>query len=118
MHLSQRAYVLIMLTAILAIAGIWSSDPAFLDLWRFPAVLLLIGLTIEGLFIRRAVVTAGVETAARALLGREQAAWFAFHNATTRPIAVEYAPVVPEGIDSLGAETRMLVAQPDDVSRD
>ena len=27
MHLAQRAYALLVLTAILAITGLWSSDP-------------------------------------------------------------------------------------------
>jgi uncharacterized protein (DUF58 family) len=118
MHLSQRAYVLIMLTAVLAVAGLWSSEPAFFDLWRFPAALVLIGLAIEGLFIRRAVVSADVETATRAFLGREQEAAFVFHNATARPISVEYAPVMPAGVESVGITTRTVVAQPGSVERD
>ena len=40
MHFSQRAYLLIMLTTVLAVAGIWSADPGFTDLWRIPAALL------------------------------------------------------------------------------
>jgi uncharacterized protein (DUF58 family) len=118
MHLSQRAYVLIVLTAVLAIAGIWSSEPAFFDLWRFPAALVLIGLAAEGLFIRKARVRGDVETARRAFLGREQAAAFVFHNETTRPIAIEYAPVMPAGVESLGLTTRTVVAQPGQVERD
>jgi uncharacterized protein (DUF58 family) len=118
MHLSQRAYVLIMLTAVLAVGGIWSSEPAFSDLWRFPATVLLMGLAIEGLFMRRAVVTADVETATRAFLGREQAAAFAFKNGTSRAISVEYAPVMPVGVESVGSATRTVVTQPGDVARD
>jgi uncharacterized protein (DUF58 family) len=64
------------------------------------------------------VVTAGIETSPRALLGREQAAYFAFQNATARAIKVEYAPVVPEGVEALGTDTRTFVAQPGAVSRD
>jgi len=48
MHLAQRAYVLILLTAVLAIAGVWTSDPGFTDLWRIPAFLLLAGLAEDG----------------------------------------------------------------------
>jgi uncharacterized protein (DUF58 family) len=118
MHLSQRAYVLIMLTAVLAVAGIWSSEPALRNLWRFPAALVLLGLALEGLFIRRAVVSADVETATRAFLGREQTAAFVFHNRTTRPISVEYAPVMPAGVESVGITTRTVITQPGDVERD
>src|SRR5712672_1640509 len=118
MHFAQRAYVLLMLTAVLAVAGIWSSEPGLLDLWRIPAALLLIGLTYEGLLIRRASVTADVETAPRAFLGREQAAAFAFHNESSRAVSVEYAPVTPGGVEPVGATTRKLVTPAGGANRD
>jgi uncharacterized protein (DUF58 family) len=117
MHLAQRAYVLILLAAVLAIAGMWSSEPGFSDLWRVPAALLLVGLAIEGLFINRAVVSADVETAARAFLGREQPAAFAFHNQSSRNLAVEYAPVMPGGFEPL-PRTRRVAAPAHGVGRD
>src|SRR5262245_48850600 len=118
MHFSQRAYLLIMLTTVLAVAGIWSADPGLTDLWRIPAALLLIGLGLEALFIRRASVTAEVETASRAFLGREQAAAYAFRNGTSRPMTVEYAPVTPAGIEAIGTDTRMIVTPAGGVERD
>ena len=69
MHLSERAYFLIVATAVLAIAGIWSQDPALALLWCWPAALLSAwALPCEGFFIRRLVIRADVETAARARL--------------------------------------------------
>jgi uncharacterized protein (DUF58 family) len=118
MHFSQRAYVLIMLTAVLAVTGIWTTDPALADLWRIPAALLLIGLATEGLFIRRAVVTAQIETAPRAFLGREQNAAYAFHNGTSRAVSLEYAPVMPVGIEPVGHSTRRVIAPAGGVERD
>jgi uncharacterized protein (DUF58 family) len=118
MHFSQRAYVLIMLTAVLAVAGIWSTDPGLADLWRIPAALLLAGLAIEGLFIRRASITAQIETAPRAFLGREQHAAYAFHNGTSRTVCVEYAPVTPVGVEPLGGSTRKIVTPAGGVERD
>src|SRR5882757_8753001 len=118
MHFSQRAYVLIMLTAVLAVAGIWSTDPGLVDLWRIPAALLLVGLAIEGLFIRRASVTAEIETAPRAFLGREQDAAYAFHNGSSRALSVEYAPVTPLGVETLGNITRKIVTPAGGVQRD
>lgn len=118
MHFSQRAYLLIMLTTVLAVAGIWSADAGLADLWRIPAALLLIGLAIEALFIRRASVTAEVETAARAFLGREQVAAYSFHNGTSRPVTVEYAPVTPVGIEPIGNDTRKITAAAGAVERD
>lgn len=109
MHFAQRAYVLIMLTAVLAVAGIWSSDPGFSDLWRIPAALLLVGLAVEGLFIRDVSVTADIETAPRAFLGREQSAAFAFRNGSSRAVSVEYAPVMPVGVQPVSTTTRKVV---------
>lgn len=118
MHFSQRAYVLIMLTAVLAVAGIWSTDPGLADLWRIPATLLLLGLAFEGLYTAKATVTARIETSARAFLGREQSAAFAFHNGTSRAITVEYAPVMPIGVEPVGNTTRKVVAPAGGVERD
>jgi uncharacterized protein (DUF58 family) len=118
MHFSQRAYLLIMLTTVLAIAGIWSADAGLADLWRIPAALLLIGLGIEALFIRGATVTAEVETSSRAFLGREQVAAYSFHNGSSRPVTVEYAPVTPVGIEPIGDDTRKVTAAAGGVERD
>jgi uncharacterized protein (DUF58 family) len=118
MHFSQRAYLVIMLTTVLAIGGIWSTDPGLTVLWRIPAALLLIGLAIEALFIRKASVSAEVETAPRAFLGREQAAAYAFHNGSSRPLAVEYAPVTPIGVEPIGNNTRKVLAPAGGVERD
>src|SRR5215510_3500959 len=118
MHLAQRAYVLLMLTAVLAVAGIWSSDPSLADLWRLPAALVLIGLAYEGFFIRRASVTADIETAPRAFLGRAQNAAFKFHNESRRAISVLYAPVMPVGVEPVGSEPREIVAPARGIQRD
>jgi len=101
MHLTQRAHVLILLTAILAVVGIWSSQPGFGALWELPAALLLSGLAFESAVLRRTLIVAGVETAPRAFLGREQPAAFTFRNDSARSITVEFAPVLPDGFDPL-----------------
>jgi uncharacterized protein (DUF58 family) len=109
MHLAQRAYVLLLSAALLGIVGIWSSDPAFVALWRAPAGLLLLGLAYESVIVFRAKIVADVETAPRAFLGREQAAAFTFRNESARAFAVEYAPVLPEGFEAL-TQVRRVVA--------
>src|SRR5207249_291004 len=83
------SYVLVLLTAVMAIAGIWSSEPALADLWRIPAGLLLLGLALEGWCVRRLPVAVRLATAPRAFLGRPHAAAFVFTNASARPLAVE-----------------------------
>jgi uncharacterized protein (DUF58 family) len=117
MHLTQRAYALLVLTAVLAITGLWSSDPAFVGLWRIPAALLLLGLAFESLETRRARLVADVETAPRAFLGREQPAAFVFLNPSSRAISIEYAPALPEGFDPL-IRLRKVVAPARGVGRD
>src|ERR1700726_1548097 len=101
MHLAERAYFLIVATALLAIAGVWSADPALADLWRWPAVFLLAGIACEALFIRRGGIRADVDTDARASLGREQRAAFTFHNDSSRALTIEFAPVTPAGFEPL-----------------
>ena len=117
MHLTQRAYVLLMLTAVLATAGLWSSDPAFSGLWRLPALLLLLGLTLEGLTIQRTAIVAEVETASRAFLGREQAAAFIFQNHSSRALELEYAPALADGFEA-PTQTRRVVAPAHGIGRD
>ena len=110
MHLALRSYVLLVLTAVLAIAALWSGDPSITTLWHWPAALLLIGVALESVFIRRVRWRLGMATAPRAFLGRSQQAAFAFDNEGTRGLMVEYAPVVPEGFEPLGV-TRRVRAQ-------
>src|SRR5207244_2832953 len=85
----------------MAIAGIWSSEPALADLWRIPAGLLLLGLALEGWCVRRPPVGVRLATAPRAFLGRPHAAAFVFTNASARRLAVEYAPALPAGFEPL-----------------
>jgi uncharacterized protein (DUF58 family) len=117
MHLAQRAHILLLLTGVLAIAGIWSSEPAFVSLWHIPAVLLLLGLAFESVVVRRATISADVETAPRAFLGREQPAAFVFRNESSRAVVVEYAPMLPEVFDAL-TRIRRVVAPARGMGRD
>ena len=61
--------------------------------------LLLFGLALEGLLVRRASLQVRIATAARAYLGQSQPAAFAFENGAARPLTLEYAPAVPAGFD-------------------
>jgi len=117
MHLAARAYLLVLLTAVLAISGIWSSEPALTQLWRAPALLLLAGLAFEGFFMRRAPIAAEVESAPRAFLGRAQPAAFVLRNHTTRPLEVQYAPALPVSFEA-PARVRRVRAPARGVVRD
>lgn len=117
MHLAQRAYALIFLTAVLAITGIWSSRPGFSQLWQIPALILLSGLAWESAVVRRIRLIANIETAPRAFLGREQRASLTLRNGSPRTVAVEYSPVLPEGFEPLTL-TRRLIAPAHGAGRD
>jgi uncharacterized protein (DUF58 family) len=109
MHLAERGYFLIVASALLAIAALWSTDAALAGLWRWPAALLLAGLACEALFMRRVVIHADVDTATRAALGREQPAAFTFRNESVRALDIEFAPLTPAGFDVLAATRRLRV---------
>jgi uncharacterized protein (DUF58 family) len=117
MHLAERAYALVVLTAVLIVAGTWASDPVFEGLWRLPAALLLLGLAVEGTFARRAAIRVDVETPGRALLGREHPAVFAFGNSSERNVTLEYAAATPSVFEPLG-QTRVVTAPRGGVGRD
>jgi uncharacterized protein (DUF58 family) len=116
-HLAQRAYALVFLTAVLAIAGIWSSEPLLTGLWRIPAGLTLLGLALEGVLTRRLALNAQLSSAPRAFLGRSQPGAFVFANSSSRPLTLEYAPAAPEGFEPL-TEVRRVSAAAHAVTRD
>jgi uncharacterized protein (DUF58 family) len=99
-HLAERGYALAVVAAMLAITGTWASDPALAGLWYLPAGLLLTGLALEGLLIRRTSIHPEIETPSRALLGREQQATYAFRNESNRPVTLQFATAVPAGVEA------------------
>src|SRR5580700_9533156 len=109
MHLTRRSYVLVMLTAVIAIAGIWSSDRTLERVWRVPAALLLLGLAIDGLRVRRLQPQVRIATAVPAFLGRAQPGAFVFTNSAARALAFEYAPLTPPGFEAAGAVRRVTL---------
>jgi uncharacterized protein (DUF58 family) len=117
MHFAQRAYVLIVLTSVLAIAGIWSHTEALSRWWHIPGALLLVGIAFEAYLVRKAVIGFDVEIPARAYLGRPLGAVFALHNATSRTAVVELAPVLPDGFEALD-QPRAVTAAPQKVGRE
>ena len=110
MHLARRSYVLVMLTAVLAVVGVWSSDRDLAHLWQIPAGLLLLGLAIEGYFVRRLRPAVHLQTDAHAFLGREQPGAFVFANRAGRALLLEYAPATPAGFEPQPAVRRITVA--------
>ena len=110
MHLAQRAYILVVLAAVLAISGLWSDEAALASLWCIPAGLLLAGLALEGWWLtRHLALTVRWQLAARLFLGRATPARLQFVNPSRRALAVEYAPALPPGVEAT-AEVRRVTA--------
>src|SRR5215813_2800841 len=97
MHLARRGYVLVLLTASLAVVAVWSDDRQLARWWQLPAALLLLGLALESVMARRAAPAVGLAIAPRVYLGRALEAAFTFANSSPRALALEYAPVTPAG---------------------
>jgi uncharacterized protein (DUF58 family) len=107
LHLASRSYLLVMLTAVIAIAGIWSGDEALARLWHLPAALLLLGLAAEALALRGLQPLTRIDTATPAYLGRSQPAAIVFENGSRRTVVLEYVPVTPAGLE-VASEARRL----------
>jgi uncharacterized protein (DUF58 family) len=110
MHLAQRAYVLLVLTAVLAIAGIWSPGATAAGLWRWPAMLLLGGIALESAWSRRRRWRIDLEVAPRAFLGRPQPISVLLHNEDAIPLKVEYLAPPPVGLEGPAMPRRLRAA--------
>ncbi|VAW73126.1 hypothetical protein MNBD_GAMMA13-628, partial [hydrothermal vent metagenome] len=79
MSLTRRSLLIILAIALLAIVGQWG--PAeFGVLWRYPAALLLIGLTLEGLRLRLNPIQLSLQLPAKMELGRDESIQLTIHN--------------------------------------
>lgn len=109
MHLARRAYLLVFLTALLAVAGIWAPPGEYRGLWRVPLALLLAGLAAEGLALRRVRLGARFAAARRSFLGRPQPAALLLSNPAPRGLLLEYLPLLPAGFEPLAGPRRVSV---------
>src|SRR5262249_58277444 len=108
-HLARRSYLFIVLTAVIAIGGIWSSDRQLALVWRVPAALLLLGLAFEGLAVRRLQPLTRIDTPTPAFVGRLQRGAFVFTNRASPPLALEYAPATPAGFEAPRSVPRLTL---------
>jgi uncharacterized protein (DUF58 family) len=98
MHLARRGYLLILLIALLGVAGTWSDDPAFESAWMFPAFLLLAGLAVESWHLRGTQLSVRMYLESRLKLGRSVRGAFAFRHNRGRDLRLQYARVLPEAL--------------------
>lgn len=102
MHLAERGFQLVLLSALLAIAGQWGDDPSLRMLWGWPALLLLVGLLAERLLAQRTALVASIAGPRVLLLGRAQPMSVQFEHNSRRRLTLQFAPVVPAGFSLLG----------------
>src|SRR5512144_2289396 len=107
MHFAVRGYLLVALTALLGIAGLWTDDPAFATGWLFPATLLLGGLAVEAWYARGTHVGLRMHVAGRLKLGRTAPCAFAFRHDRRRAQTLQYARALPIAFRQ-GTEVRVV----------
>lgn len=117
MHFALRGYLLIALTALLAIAGTWSEEPAFATAWLFPAFLLLAGLAFEAWYARGTRVQMRIALDERLKLGRPAKAAFAFAHNRGRDVELQYARALPAALRQ-SEDVRRVVLPPEEELRD
>src|SRR3954469_16467421 len=98
-HLARRGYLLIVLIALLGIAGTWSDDPAFASAWSIPAFLLLAGLAFEAWYARGTRVSLRMVLDERLKLGHRANGAFGFGQNRNREVELLYARVLPAAFE-------------------
>jgi uncharacterized protein (DUF58 family) len=92
MSLRQNALILLLLTAMVAIAGDWSGDAHVNHFWYIPAALLLIGLAYEAWMSTRAAPMLVVQAPSNWLLGRSTPIQLQLTQRLRRVLQFEIAP--------------------------
>jgi uncharacterized protein (DUF58 family) len=106
-HLAERGYVLILLTAVLAIMDLWSAHAGLQFAWQISALLLLGGLAYEGYCLPAAGLEVHLAAQQSFYLGRVQRTSICFTNKSSRVVELQYAPQLPVCFEPL-AEIRAL----------
>jgi uncharacterized protein (DUF58 family) len=95
MHFAVRGYLLIVLIALLGVAGTWTDEPAFATAWIFPACVLLTGLALEAWYLRGTRIDLRMLVAGRLKLGRAAPGAFTFTHNRRRDLTLQYARALP-----------------------
>lgn len=111
MSLRQNALLLAVLTALIAIIGAWSGDPALAGAWRWPLALLLLGLAYEGWLLSRAHLTLTLRVDDAVVLGRTSLLRANLTHSLQRTLSVELAPDGPAAVEVAG-DVQLLEVPP------
>jgi uncharacterized protein (DUF58 family) len=109
MSLRRNGLLLVLLTAVIAVVGDWSTDPALGGLWRLPAALLLLGLAYEYWTVSKSGLSFDFEPPESFFLGRSGAVRFVFRHNLPRNLDIELAPSAPDSFEIDGEITRLRV---------
>src|ERR1700680_3155597 len=99
MSLRINSLLLALFTAIIAVLGDWSAQPALAGLWLLPAALLLLGLAYESWVTARSGLTFDLDPPDRFYLGRSSRIGFICAHHLRRTLIMELAPSAPESFD-------------------
>lgn len=91
MNLRPTAHVLLALTVLFGIIGLWAGA-SWPPVWRILAGLSVLGLAWEFWRARRAIVSIRLEEGALLHLGREENLTLVFSHASTHPLSLQYQP--------------------------
>src|SRR5690606_27010044 len=112
-NLRRNALLLVVLTALIAVLGDWSGNPALAPLWRVPAGLLLLGLAYESFIARRAQLSLRLDASGGWYLGRPHVVDLQLAHQLRRSVQVEVAPSAPVPFQ-LEAHIRQVEVPPAD----
>jgi uncharacterized protein (DUF58 family) len=100
MNLRQNSLLLLLATALLAIAAQWAGNPSMSNLWALPLGLLLLGLAYERWVCVRAALRLNIHSPEPWHLARSGEVRWQIRHALARTLTVMLAPQLPAGIDA------------------
>lgn len=100
MNLRQNSLLLLLATALLAIAALWAGNPSMANLWALPLALLLLGLAYERWVCARAALRLNIHSPEPWHLARSGEVRWQINHALARTLTVMLAPQLPVGIDA------------------
>lgn len=99
MNLQQNGLMLLLATALLAIASQWVGNPAMTNIWALPLGLLLLGLAYERWVCVRAAMRLAISSPMPWPLAQEAGVRWRLQHALPRTLTVMLAPTLPECVD-------------------
>ena len=100
MNLRQNSLLLLLATALLAIAAQWAGNPSMANLWALPLGLLLLGLAYERWICASAAVSLSIQAPQPWHLARRGAVRWQLQHRLPRNLTLMLAPHLPPGIDA------------------